>query len=102
MDGVFYMPDETSDNRITRLAACVVAPELDAPRLLATLREHIAPVFLPRPLLFVDVLPRNDTGKLSRAALQALFQTPGFKTPKSKTPSFKTSSLKTSSIAKST
>jgi len=31
-------------------------------------------VFLPRPLLFVDALPRNSTGKLPRAALQALFQ----------------------------
>ena len=100
VDGVFYMPDETSDNRITRLAACVVAPELDAPRLMAALREHIAPVFLPRPLLFVDALPRNDTGKLSRAALQALVQTPGFKAPESKTLSLKTSSLKTSSLRK--
>jgi acyl-coenzyme A synthetase/AMP-(fatty) acid ligase len=80
VDGTFYMPDEISHDHITRLAACVVAPELDAPRLLAALREHIAPVFLPRPLLFVDALPRNDTGKLSRAALQALFQTPRLKT----------------------
>jgi acyl-coenzyme A synthetase/AMP-(fatty) acid ligase len=74
VDGAFYMPDETGDDRITRLAACVVAPGLDAPHLLAALREHIDPVFLPRPLLFVDALPRNRTGKLPRAALQALFQ----------------------------
>jgi len=74
-DGAFYMPDETSPDHVTRLAACVVAPGLDAPHLLAALREHIDPVFLPRPLLFVDVLPRNSTGKLPRAALQALFQT---------------------------
>ena len=32
-------------------------------------------MFLPRPLLFVDALPRNSTGKLPRAALQALLQT---------------------------
>ncbi len=77
IDGVFYMPDDTDDARkTTRLAACVVAPELDAAHLLAVLRDHIAPVFLPRPLLFVDALPRNETGKLSRAALQALFQNP--------------------------
>jgi hypothetical protein len=30
----------------------VVAPDLDASRLLAALREHRDPVFLPRPLLF--------------------------------------------------
>lgn len=74
MDGAFYMPDETSHNHVTRLAACVVAPGMDAPHLLAALREHIDPVFLPRPLLFVDALPRNSTGKLPREVLQALFQ----------------------------
>jgi len=26
VDGAFYMPDETSPERVTRLAACVVAP----------------------------------------------------------------------------
>jgi len=76
-DGTFYMPDDAGNDRITRLAACVVAPGMDAPQLLAALREHIDPVFLPRPLLFVDVLPRNGAGKLPRAALQALFQTRG-------------------------
>jgi acyl-coenzyme A synthetase/AMP-(fatty) acid ligase len=30
------------------------------------------PVFLPRPLVFVDALPRNATGKLPREALQQL------------------------------
>ena len=75
VDGAFYMPDETRPDHVTRLAACVVAPGMDAPYLLAALRERIDPVFLPRPLLFVDALPRNSTGKLPRAALQALFQT---------------------------
>ena len=73
-DGAFYMPDETDPERITRLAACVVAPELDAPRLLATLRERIDPVFLPRPLVFLESLPRNSTGKLTRQALENLFK----------------------------
>lgn len=74
VDGTFFMPDEAGHDQITRLAACVVAPGMAAPQLLAALREHIDPVFLPRPLLFVDALPRNGTGKLPRAALQALFQ----------------------------
>jgi acyl-coenzyme A synthetase/AMP-(fatty) acid ligase len=38
---------------------------------LAALREHVDPVFLPRPLRLVDALPRNETGKLPRAALCA-------------------------------
>jgi acyl-coenzyme A synthetase/AMP-(fatty) acid ligase len=74
VDGAFYMPDETDPDHITRLAACVVAPGMEAPHLLTALREYIDPVFLPRPLVFVDALPRNRTGKLPRAALQALFQ----------------------------
>ena len=51
-DGVFYMPDSPPNGHVPRLAACVVAPDLDASRLLAALREHRDPVFLPRPLLF--------------------------------------------------
>ena len=74
-DGAFFMPDENGHDHITRLAACVVAPSMTAPQLLAALREHIDPVFLPRPLLFVEALPRNSTGKLPREALQALLQT---------------------------
>jgi len=31
-------------------------------------------VFLPRPLLRVDALPRNETGKLPRDALLALLR----------------------------
>ncbi len=71
-DGVFHMPDESDDDRITRLAACVVAPGLTAPQLLRELRKCIDPVFLPRPLIFVEKLPRNAAGKLPRATLQAL------------------------------
>lgn len=75
IDGAFYMPEESTPGHVTRLAACVVAPGLDAPRLLTALRELIDPVFLPRPLLFVEALPRNSTGKLPQATLQALFDT---------------------------
>jgi acyl-coenzyme A synthetase/AMP-(fatty) acid ligase len=74
VDGAFFMPDETCAGHVTRLAACVVAPGMEASYLLAALREHIDPVFLPRPLLFVEELPRNRTGKLPREALQALLQ----------------------------
>ncbi len=72
IDGAFFMPDELSDDHVTRLSACVVAPSLTAATLLAALRLRIDPVFLPRPLLFVDSLPRNSTGKLPREALQKL------------------------------
>ena len=74
LDGAFYMPDDISPDHVTRLSACVVAPGLSAQSLLATLRERIDPVFLPRPLLFVEALPRNSTGKLPRAALKELVE----------------------------
>ena len=73
-DGAFFHASETSGSHtgVARVAACVVAPALDAARLLEALRERIDAVFLPRPLLFVARLPRNDTGKLPLAALHAL------------------------------
>lgn len=72
IDGAFFMPDELSHDHVTRLSACVVAPGLTAAQISAELRKRIDPVFLPRPLLFTESLPRNSTGKLPRQALQAL------------------------------
>ena len=72
LDGAFYIPDDAAHDHTMRLAACVVAPTLTAQTLMHALRERIDPVFLPRPLLFVDALPRNGTGKLPRAALKNL------------------------------
>lgn len=71
-DGVFFQPDDDARDALRRLAAFVVAPDLDNRTLMAALRQRIDPVFLPRPLIRVDVLPRNSTGKLPRSALQAL------------------------------
>jgi acyl-coenzyme A synthetase/AMP-(fatty) acid ligase len=73
-DGAFFHPDEppSPHTGVTRVAACVVAPQLDASRLLAALRERIDAAFLPRPLLFVARLPRNSTGKLPQEALRSL------------------------------
>lgn len=72
-DGVFFMPDDTGATGVTRLAACVVATGMTSQQLVAALRQCIDPVFLPRPLLMLDSLPRNATGKLTRAAMQQIF-----------------------------
>ncbi|MDO5505228.1 MAG: AMP-binding protein [Pseudoxanthomonas suwonensis] len=61
---------------VRRVAALVVAPGVGEGALLEALRPQIDPVFLPRPLRTVARLPRNDTGKLPRAALLALLDTP--------------------------
>jgi acyl-coenzyme A synthetase/AMP-(fatty) acid ligase len=74
LDGVFVIPecDEAMRDGVTRLTALVVAPTLTASRLLEALRERIDSAFLPRPLCFVDALPRNATGKLTHSAVSAL------------------------------
>ncbi|MDT4849424.1 4-coumarate--CoA ligase [compost metagenome] len=74
VDAAFFLPDDTADgDGVTRLAAFVVAPTLDARALLAGLRTRLDAIFLPRPLVLVDALPRNATGKLTRQALQGLY-----------------------------
>ncbi|MBS1161448.1 MAG: AMP-dependent synthetase and ligase [Proteobacteria bacterium] len=72
-DGAFFQPDEETPDGITRLAAFVVAPGLNRRELLAALRQRVDSIFLPRPLIFVDRLPRNATGKLPREQLQTLY-----------------------------
>lgn len=67
-DGVFFMPDDTEAG-VTRLTAFVVAPGLSRHQLIEALRARIDAVYLPRPLYFVESLPRNATGKLSRESL---------------------------------
>jgi acyl-coenzyme A synthetase/AMP-(fatty) acid ligase len=68
-DGVVFQLDETDAMGVRRIAALVVAPDLDAGAILRVLRCEVDPVFLPRPLKRVDALPRSETGKLPRAAL---------------------------------
>ncbi len=81
-DGAFFMPDDAeaalpghdANGRppVKRLVALVVAPKLSPAALHRSLRERIDPAFMPRPLLFVDALPRNGTGKLPRDTLARL------------------------------
>ena len=73
VDGAFFLPDEEGPDGITRLTAFVVAPNLSARQLTVELRQRIDAIFLPRPLVLVDQLPRNSTGKLPRGDLQALY-----------------------------
>ncbi len=72
-DGVFLLPDEESP-LVTRLMAFVVAPGKTHEDIQRALRRRLAPVFVPRPLIFVSRLPRNETGKLPRESLLRLAQ----------------------------
>lgn len=70
-DGVFIMPEEAAGG-VTRLMAFVVAPGLSSEAVNQALRLRIDSAFMPRPLCFVNALPRNTTGKLPRLALDRL------------------------------
>ncbi|HEU4670781.1 MAG TPA: AMP-binding protein [Dyella sp.] len=71
-DGVVLQLDEPDAGGVRRIAALAVAPGMTEARILEALRGAMDPLFLPRPLRLVDALPRNETGKLPRAALLAL------------------------------
>ncbi len=74
VDGAFFHVDDprAAESGVARVAACVVAPRLQAAQVVEELRRRIDPVFLPRPLVFVAQLPRNSTGKLPQEALRSL------------------------------
>ncbi|WP_300452456.1 AMP-binding protein [Accumulibacter sp.] len=75
VDAAFFQPDAVPGDRdITRLCAFAVAPGQSRQQLLARLRQRVDAAFLPRPLFIVDALPRNATGKLERAQLQAFYE----------------------------
>jgi acyl-coenzyme A synthetase/AMP-(fatty) acid ligase len=62
-DGVIFTPDNNSE----RLSALVVSALLKPADILRELKSEIESVFLPRPVLLVSALPRQETGKLARA-----------------------------------
>jgi acyl-coenzyme A synthetase/AMP-(fatty) acid ligase len=72
-DGVIFMPDPDAK----RLAALVVAPDLQRSDILEGLRDNVDSAFLPRPVRMVPALPRQETGKLSRKAVLDLFVNSG-------------------------
>ncbi|WP_103073763.1 AMP-binding protein [Solilutibacter silvestris] len=60
---------------VRRLFAIVVADtDLGDEDILAALRRSSDPVFLPRRIFRVDALPRNETGKLPRAEIDAIIE----------------------------
>lgn len=71
-DAVFFMPDETPDEK-ARLAAFVVAPNLNIKEINSFLSPQIDNAFMPRPLIKVKSLPYNEMGKLLRKNLVSLF-----------------------------
>jgi acyl-coenzyme A synthetase/AMP-(fatty) acid ligase len=72
-DAAFYLPPGDDPLGVNRLTAFVVAPRMTRESLMTSLRERIDPAFMPRPLVMIDTLPRNATGKLTQGRLDALY-----------------------------
>ena len=81
-DGAFFLPKAHASTKgqgdmpdsVQRLCLVACAPGVQADTLMHMLRQHIDAVFLPRPLILLEQLPRNATGKLPQAALQAVYE----------------------------
>ncbi len=69
VDGVVFAREDQPD----RLAALVVAPGVGLPAILKDLKDRVEPVFLPRPMYKVDMLPRQETGKIAIKVVQDMF-----------------------------
>ncbi len=71
-DAVFCLHESNFGNEVSRLAAFVVAPGLSSTDINKALLRHLDPVFLPRPIVFLEGLPRNGNGKIPADAMSAL------------------------------
>ncbi len=74
-DGVFLLAESADD--LTRLSAFVVAPGLTRAQILEQLRPRVEPAFMPRPLIQLEVIPRDGTGKATRRRLLDLLAAHG-------------------------
>jgi acyl-coenzyme A synthetase/AMP-(fatty) acid ligase len=68
-DAVVFQPEQEAVGTIRRVAALVVAPGLTAKEIIERLAPGVDSAFIPRPLVIVEALPRNELGKLPLGAL---------------------------------
>ncbi len=73
VDGVVFVPE--SESNVRRLAALVVLPShISVNEVKAYLKKHLDNAFVPRPIIKVDALPRQDSGKLPIARITELYR----------------------------
>ena len=70
-DGVVFQPQHPSEPS-ERLAAFVVAPDLDSRDIRRAMAKRLDPAFVPRPIRIVDAIPRNRTGKAPLGRLTSM------------------------------
>ena len=72
VDAVVFQPPSRDAGTARRCAALVVAPSLTPREITRRLRGIVDAAFVPRPLVLVPELPRNEVGKLPREKLLEL------------------------------
>ncbi len=70
-DGIVCLSSGT-DHAVRRVMAFAVSRTLRRGDILDALRQVLDPVFLPRPLMLIDQLPRDANGKIVAATLERL------------------------------
>ena len=74
-DAVVFQPSIPEAGSAARCAALVVAPGLGPRELARRMRSVVDAVFVPRPIVIVPKLPRNEVGKLPQERLLELLAT---------------------------
>lgn len=64
MDAAFLAPDDDAGGPVNRMVAFVAAPGLSDGDIRSALRDRLDNAFIPRRVIFVEALPRNEAGKL--------------------------------------
>jgi len=64
--------EPATDGRMQRVRAVAVAPGADPGELRRALQQWFDPVTLPRKIVLINALPRDETGKLTRDRVLAL------------------------------
>ena len=73
IDGVVIFPSQ--DNAVPRLVAIVVLSDTtNKKELREYFSQYLDAAFIPRPILVVDALPREDSGKLIKSKAQDLYR----------------------------
>ena len=81
-DAVVFQPAGQEAGAVGRCAALVVAPSLTASEIARRMRNMVDAAFVPRPIVLVPKLPRNDVGKLPREQLLELLATSSASRPR--------------------
>jgi acyl-coenzyme A synthetase/AMP-(fatty) acid ligase len=85
LDAVVFQPPAPVSGGAGRCAALVVAPGLSSREVAQRMRGLVDAAFVPRPIVLVERLPRNDVGKLPREKLLEALATASASRPRRET-----------------